>query len=140
MELRGLAVAIYPEIQMLKVRVAQVRDGVADSKKRYGQLFGQNIAWDLRSITSITVPPMLERNTDKLFLLGEVAGPSCIQLVRFVAQYDEFAERLVAHIVTLNAEQWQETIDQLDEHLALLDGVIDKCEMEVRPIHNSIKG
>jgi len=45
-----------------------------------------------------------------------------------------------SHVVTLNAEQWVEAVGHLEEHLVLLDGVIDKCENEVRPIHDTIKG
>lgn len=140
LELRGIAVAIYPEIQMLKERTAKVREGVAESKKRYATLVGQNVAATLQMVTNIPIPPMIDRNTDRLFLLGDVAGPSCIHLVRFLVQYNDFAGQLVSHIVTLNAEQWQVAIGQLDDHLGLLDGIVDKCEAEVRPLHDSVKG
>jgi len=43
-------------------------------------------------------------------------------------------------VATLNAEQWVEAVGHLDEHIALLEGVIGKCEHEVRPIHDAIKG
>jgi hypothetical protein len=35
----------------------------------------------------------------------------------------------------MNAEQCH-----LDEHLTLVNGVIDKCEHEARPFHDSIEG
>lgn len=140
LELRGLAVAIYPEIQMLKVRTASVRKSIADSKKHYGTLVGQNVAAGLHMATSIAVPPMIDRNTDRLFLLGDTAGPSCVHLVRLLMQYGDFLEGFMQYVMTLNAEQWHSAIDQLNEHLALLDGVVDKCEAEVRPIHDSVMG
>jgi hypothetical protein len=140
LELRGLAVAIYPEIQILKHRTAKVREGVAETKKQYGTLVGQNVAATLQMVTSIPIPPLMDRNTDRLFLLGERAGPSCIQLVRFLIQYDDFVGQLVSHIATLNAEQWQGAIGQLNDHLALLDVIVAKCEAEVRPIVDAVKG
>jgi hypothetical protein len=83
---------------------------------------------------------MLERNTDRLFILGDDAGPSCLQLVRLLLQYNATAERLVSRVMMLNAEQWVKAVDQLEDHLALLDNVIEKCEREVRPLHDAIKG
>ena len=55
-------------------------------------------------------------------------------------QYSDFAAALISHIMTLNPEQWQVAIGQLNEHLASLDGVVDKCEAAVRPVHDSVKG
>jgi len=140
LELRGVAVAVYPEILMLKVSTKQVREGVAEIKKRYGTLVGQSVAASLQMTASIQVPPMIERNIDKLFILGDLAGPSCLHLVRLLLQYNTAVDGIVSHVVTLNAEQWVEAVGHLEEHLVLLDGVIDKCEHEVRPIHDAIKG
>src|ERR1700675_697216 len=64
LELRGVAVAVYPEILMLKVTTKQVREGVAEMKKRYGTLVGQSVAASLQMTASIQVPPMIERNID----------------------------------------------------------------------------
>jgi hypothetical protein len=83
---------------------------------------------------------MMERNTDKLFILGELAGPSCLHLVRLLIQYNVFVEEIAARVATLNAEQWVEAAGHLEAHLTLLDQVIDKCEHEVKPIHDSVKG
>lgn len=125
---------------MLKASTKQVREGVAEIKKRYGSLVGQSVAASLQMTASIRVPPMIDRNIDKLFILGDLAGPSCLQLVRLLLQYNASVEEIASLVVTLNAEQWVEAIGHLDEHLVLLDGVIDKCEYEVRPIHDAIKG
>jgi hypothetical protein len=140
LELRGLAVAIYPEILMLKASTHQVRDGIAEMKTRYGTLVGQSVAASLQLTASIPIPPMMERNIDKLFLLGDLAGPSCLHLIRFLLQYNATVEGIVSRVATLNAEQWIEAVGHLEKHLTLFDDVIDKCEHEVRPIHDSIKG
>jgi hypothetical protein len=140
LELRGVAVAIYPEIAMLKVTTQNVRLGIAALRERYGNLIGQSVAASLELTTIIQVPPMLERNIDRLFILGDVAGPSCLHLVRFIMQYNATAERIIAHVATLNAEQWLEAVGHIEQHLGLLDKVIEKCEREVKPIHDSVKG
>ncbi len=140
LELRGIAVAIYPEIKMLEISTRQVREGVAQIKTNYGHQVGQGVAATLQLTATIPIPPMIERNIDRLFLLGNLAGPSCVHLIRLLIQYNEFANRLASHIVRLNAQQWPEAVNQLEEHLSLLDGVIAKCDAEVRPIHDSIKG
>lgn len=140
LERRGLAVAIYPELLMLKESTAQVRSGMADMRQRYGNLHGQSIAASFQNTASIAIPPMIERNVDKLFLLGDLAGPSCLHLYRFLLQYNTMVGQFASRVAMMTPEQWIETTGQLDEHLTLLDGIIDKSEHEVRPIHNSIKG
>ncbi|MGJ5180810.1 hypothetical protein ACQR16_26615 [Bradyrhizobium oligotrophicum] len=140
LEPRGLAVAVFPEILMLKVSVQQVRDCLVEFKQRYSGLVGQSIAAELQGKASIAIPPMLDRNIDKLFLLGDLAGPSCLHLVRLIMQYNDTVGRMAAFFVTLNAEQWVEAVGQLDAHLELLDQVIAKCEHEVLKIHDAIKG
>jgi hypothetical protein len=140
LELRGLAVAVYPDIVMLKTSIQNVRDGLAFLKKRDRGLVGQSVAASLQLTAYIQVPPMIERNIDKLFILGDIAGPSCLHLARLLQQYNALSERIAARVVVLSAEQWVEAADHLEEHLALLDKVVEKCEHEVRPIHDAIKG
>ena len=140
LELRALAVAIYPEIEMLKVSIQGVRKEIISIKARYGNFVGQSVAGTLQVAAYIPTPPMIERNIDKLFILGDVAGPSCVHLVRLLLQYSDTVQMISQHIVMMNADQWTEAIDQLEQHLALLDSVIGKCEHEIRPIHDSIKG
>ncbi|WP_316168410.1 MULTISPECIES: hypothetical protein [unclassified Bradyrhizobium] len=140
LELRGLAVAVFPEIMMLKASIPEIRKDLADIPRRYKGLVGQSIAAELQMRTSIPLPPMMERNVDKLFLLGEVAGPSCLHLVRLIMQYNSTIDGIAAHVAVMNAEQWVEAVRQIDDHLKLLDGVVAKCENEVKPIHDAIKG
>lgn len=124
LELRGIAVAIYPEIEMLAVSTGQVREGILAIKRNNAQQVGQGVAATLQVTTKIPMPPMMERNIDRLLLLGEVAGPSCVHLARLLIQYNEFVDRLASHIVMLNTQQWPEAVNQLEGHLSLLDGVM----------------
>ena len=140
LEIRGIAVAVFPEIEMLKVSVQNVRVGIGSLKQQYGTLVGQSVAASLQLAACIQIPPMIERNIDKLFILGDVAGPSCLHLVRLILQYNATVENIVSHVATLNAAQWVEATEHLNSHLSLLDKVIEKCEHEVKPIHDAIEG
>jgi hypothetical protein len=139
LELHGIAVAIFPEIEMLKVNIQNVRDGLAFLKQRDGDLVGQSVAASLQLTAHIPMPPMMERNIDKLFILGDIAGPSCLHLVRLLLQYNATVNSISSHLVTLNAEQWVQAAGHLEDHLALLEKVIEKCKHEVQPIHDSIE-
>jgi hypothetical protein len=140
LEVRGIAVAIYPEIEMLGISTQNVRQGIAELTRRYASLAGQSVAASLQLTASIQLPPMLDRYTDRVFILGDIAGPICLHLIRLVHQYDAFVEQVVARVAMLNVEQWVEAVKQLEAHLTLLDKVIEKCEHEVRPIHDAVKG
>lgn len=90
-------------------------------------------------IGQIPVPPMLDRNTDRLYVLGKAAGPSCLQLVSILMQYNTFIDEVGARIVTLNADQWGEFVKQADDHLKLVGHVIAKCEHEVKTIYSVVE-
>lgn len=83
---------------------------------------------------------MIERNIDNLYLLGKLAGPSCLQLVSMIIQYNAFLDQLVGRIMIMNSHQWVETLPRLEEHLILISKIIEKCEHEVKPMHDAIKG
>lgn len=138
LELRGIAVAVYPEIVMLKATVQTVRERLGDLVESARRQVGQSIAAQMQLIAHIQIPPMLDRNTDRLFILGDLAGPSCIHLVRLITQYNTTVENLASHMMVLNAEQSAEALSQLEQHLDLLDKVIDTCEHHVRPVHDSV--
>ncbi len=138
LERQAIAVAVYPEIEMLKSSTQGVRKGIARIVECDRQLVGQSVGDSLLRAAFIQVPPMLERNTDKLYILGEKAGPICLQLVRFIPQYNGIVEALVTRVMMMNAEQWREAVGHLEEQLTLLDQIADKCEHEVRPLHDSV--
>jgi hypothetical protein len=135
-EMDTLAVAVYPEIAMLKITIQTVRERITKLKETNAGLTGQSIGATFQAASYIPIPPMLERNIDKLFILGDVAGPTCIQLSRLIIQYNATVETITQRILTLNADQWITAIQQVYEHLALLDKVVDKADHEVRPIHD----
>src|SRR4051794_22544659 len=72
----GIAVAIYPEILKLKVTIQNTRDALAKLKKRNSHLVGQNVSSSVQLPGYIEIPLMLDRNIDRLFMLGDIAGPA----------------------------------------------------------------
>src|SRR5208337_1165136 len=98
-EMNTLAVAIYPEIVMLKNSIQTVRDRLTKLKETNTGLVGQSIGAELQARSYIAMPPMVERNIDKLFILGDVAGPACIHLARLIIQYHETVEMLTQRVL-----------------------------------------
>jgi hypothetical protein len=136
LELRGLAVAIYPELCMLPTMVQNVRDGLSRLRTHDGD---QSFPASVQLTAPIQMLPMLDRYIDKLYLLGDVAGPSCLHLVRLIMQYNSTVQNIASATLMMNAAQRQEALGHISEHLSLITQVIAKCEHEVRPIHDSVK-
>lgn len=139
LELRGIVVAIYPEIGMLETTTRSVRSRLTTIKEQFKGQAGQSIAATIQMSTIITTPPMLDRYTDKLFLLGDIAGPSCVHLVRMLLQYNSVANALASRIAVMSAQEWPEAVDHIEKHLELLDKIIAKCRHEVQPLHDAIR-
>jgi|SRR5579859_807038 len=136
---RGIAVAIYPEILNLGAAIKTARDGLVLLKERSRAVVGQAIASTLQMGT-IPVPPMLDRNVDNFYLLGEPAGPNCLQLVNILNQYNVLVQEISMRVAIMNAQQWPEAIEHLDKHLELIEEVVGKCATDVRPIHDAVRG
>jgi hypothetical protein len=140
LQARGMAVAIYPELLKLEITIEDTRQNLHEVKAQAGKLVGQSVAASVQVGGYIETPPMLDRNVDKLFLLGERAGPACLQLVGMLQQYNALVEAIAVRIVVMNATQWAEAVQHLEEHLTLLTGVVAKCAAKVQPIHDAVRG
>jgi hypothetical protein len=138
-ELNTLAVAIYPEIEM-PISVQTVRERLTKLKATDVKLVGQSIGAALQASAYVAMPPMIERNIDRLYILGDIAGPTCIHLARIIIQYNFTEGRLVQPVLNLNANQWTIAVQEIFNHLDLLDKVIDESDREVRPIHDKVSG
>jgi hypothetical protein len=137
---QGIAVAVYPEILKLEVLIRNAREGLDRLRSNPHHLVGQSVAHELTQVAKISLPPMLERNIDKLFMLGGLAGVGCLQLVNVIWQYNALADELGARVAMMNATQWPVAIGHLEQHLNLLDAVVAKCAHEVGAIHGDVKG
>jgi hypothetical protein len=139
LQARGIAVAIYPEIESLTVTVKDARTGLLKIKEQAGTLAGQAVGASIQLTAQIKIPPLLDRNVERLFLLGEPAGPACLQLVSMMLQYNARVEAVVARTLHFGPGHWADGISQLEEHLTQLDEIVTKCTHEVEPMHNSVR-
>ena len=140
LQARGIAVAVYPEILKLPTTIQQAREYLKAAASSNPGFAGQMIAASLQAASTIALPSMLERNIDRLFLLGDTAGPACLQLVAIIEQHNDLAADIASRAVMMRPEQWPEAYGHLRDSLDLLAAVIAKCEHELAPIHDSIKG
>ena len=141
LQAHGIAVAIYSELLKLPGVIETTRkhlDQIIDQLS--GKQPGQFVAGNLQISGSIPMPPMLGRNIDLLFILGEIAGPACLQLVGLMLQYEALLQDITTRMLILNADQWAESIRHLQVHLTSLATVVVKCEHEVKPLHDAIGG
>ncbi len=125
---------------MLKIGIQTVRERIARLKETHAGLVGQSIGAEFQAVAYIAMPPMIERNIDKLFVLGDVAGPTCIHLNWLIIQYNATVKMLTQRVMRLNANHWIGAIQQIYDHLDLLDKVVNKADHEVRPIHDRVLG
>ncbi len=136
LQARGIAVAIYSDILELIIIIEKSRSRINEITRSFsGRLHGQNITALVQEVGSIEMPRMLNSNIDLLYMLGEPAGTSCLQLVSFVFQYDALVRDIASRIVTQGANEWAETdVRHLDEELTSLGQLVTKCKDEVQPI------
>ncbi len=135
---RAIAVAIYPEVLNLESVVNWMQSYLNDLRK-IDSAVGQSVAANV-SNAHITMPAMIERNIDNLYLLGEPAGPTALQLVNLLGQYNSLVVDVSQRMMAMNAEQWKPSIGRLDAALDALAGTLRKAADDIRPIHDAVKG
>jgi hypothetical protein len=136
---RVIAVAIYPEVAKLETTINDVHQGLALVKTRAGALAGQSVVAEVQRVALIPVPAMLDRNVDKLFMLGGVVGPTCLQIVTVLLQYNEAVEVVTSRMFEMGPEKWLEGVDHIEAHLGLLAQVATKATGQLRKINETIK-
>ena len=99
---QGIAVAIYAELLKLPILIQNAREAIDKLKANPNRLVGQSIAAELLNSSMLTLPPMMERNIDHLFMLG-VPGVACLQLVSVIWQHNALANDIAARVATPGA-------------------------------------
>lgn len=80
---------------------------------------------------------MISRYIDQLFMLGELAGPSCLELVSLLFQYNTILDEATSLMMSMNATEWAaQGMSRLETHLASLERVASKCETELARIRS----
>jgi hypothetical protein len=139
LQAHGIAVAIYPELLKLKTTIDDMRSVVAALIRHDQSALAQGMAANVDGNLKIEIPSMLDRNLDRLFLLGDAAGPACLQLVTVILQHNKLVDTVTARILSMEKAQTDEALGYVEQHLILLEKVVVKCCDSVRPIHDTIK-
>jgi hypothetical protein len=138
LQARGIAAAIYPELLKLSISVEYTRNGLEGYKAKFGNLVGQSVADTIQQLATIPIPPMIERNTDKLYLLGGAAGSVNLHLVSSLFDYNGLVQSLTAQIATMNAEEWTtNVIPKMTKGADFIGEVVQTCTQEVKPIYDA---
>lgn len=85
----------------------------------------------------IAVPSMLDRNVDRLYQLGEPAGPTVLQLIAVVLQYNELVERLSNEVLTSGDSDWTRIHKCLRGHLQAMQILLGEAEAAVGGLHDA---
>jgi hypothetical protein len=139
LEAQAIAVVIYAELLMLPATIARVRAGLQRIRSFSGQQMGQAMGAQI-SQAHIDLPPMLDRNIDRLFLLGKPAAPTCLQLVSIIGQFNSTAVEFAGAAMMADKDGWAESVDQLGQHLHFIDQLAQECADEVKPIDETVAG
>jgi hypothetical protein len=87
LQVHGIGVVVYLEILKLDEVVHTTKKQLIALTTQFGSLAGQSIAASVIETAHIDLPAMIDRNVDRLFMLGDLAGPACLQLVSVLLQY-----------------------------------------------------
>jgi hypothetical protein len=138
LQARCLALAIEPELLQLKVRheraIKIISEEFPNAKASRGILTAQVVS--LIFSAQIGVPPLLNRTVDQLYVL-EDAGPTLLQLISVILQYDGLIRTLAAQIKE-NVDSFNPTAHQqhLGGQLHVIAQDIAEAERLIAPIHD----
>jgi hypothetical protein len=93
---RCIAVGISPELLQLKVTHQGAREAINLLPTLPSRTPRQIIA-DMQD-AKIAVPPISDRLTNQLYMLGEPAGPTMLQLISVIHQYNYLIDRITEQI------------------------------------------
>jgi hypothetical protein len=139
LEARCIAVAIYPEIEVLKVRHERSSKIVQTEFVNFRGSFTQLIAQRIRG-ARIDVPPLIRESIDRFYVL-EDAGAAVLQLVSYVLQYNHMVETLAEQILA-DADSFDPSPHQKDlgRYLRTIEQLIDYAKLYLKPITGLFMG
>jgi hypothetical protein len=129
----SIAVGIFPELVSIRGAHEKARDVINGEWPKVVTLGTASIAGRIRE-ARIPVPPLLDRFTGDLHLLGD-AGHSLLQLVSIILQYDGLIEGSA-----LNVERQVDPFNlsslarSLGNHLETIDERLDEAEHKVAAV------
>jgi hypothetical protein len=134
LQARCIAVGIAPELGALRIAhesSSRMIDAVSELDESTSMM-----AHKFLSDACIEIPPILARNVDHFYLLGEPAGPTILQLVSATLQYNHMlgtlAQRLKEHPHFINPPKHKK---DFSGHLKIIGTLIDMADREIEGLH-----
>ncbi len=127
----ALAVAIYPELLLVGVKIERA-EKIITTNYRTNDEFSNNFnlfTGNLRDL-KVAEPALIRENGHRLFVMGE-AGATIFQLLGVILQYNRMVETLAAQ-----ATKGDAGVNDLFGHLAMMKGLVELAERQIRPIHD----
>jgi hypothetical protein len=135
LQARCIAVGIAPKLDALRIargNSSRMIDAVAELDQSTSM-----IAHKFVSDACIKIPPILARNIDHLYLLGEPTGPTILQLVFVILQYNHMlqslAQRLKEHPHFIDPPKHKK---DCSGHLKMIGELIDAADSEIEGLHS----
>jgi hypothetical protein len=132
---RCIAVGISPELLQLEVTNQRAREAINLLPTLPSRTPNQIIA-DLQDV-KIGVPPMSDRLINQLHMLGEPAGPTLLQLISIICQYNYLIDRISDQIernpAYYNPARHQE---HLGVQLTIIGELIPLAQRETAILHD----
>ena len=134
LEARGIAVAVDLGFLTLESDIQRARDGLSHLKSVNRFNIGQIMMAQVQVVSRIESPPILERNIDRLFMLGDHAGPLCLQLVHMLYEHDVLTSASVSRMGPMGPEEWHAEVDKVNLNLVELNEKVAACKRAVQPL------
>lgn len=126
---RAVVVLIAPELLELEAQVETVLSQFAAAPPT---MMGGAFSF-LLAQAGMSVPTMLERSIDRLYLLGDPAGSTLLQLVSVTAQYGRLYERAPLGLTPTASIDAADRLRHLKPHVELMKTLLSQAGKELVP-------
>jgi hypothetical protein len=129
---RALAVAIYPDLLEIEAKLERVL-GIITTQLVTGM--GSQVQIQLNQM-KIEIPSILRGSLDNLYMLGEPAGVTLMQLIAISEQYERMREKSTMGIVPGAKLDPSDIKKNLQPHLDTMRRLAAEAEQALQPIHD----
>jgi hypothetical protein len=128
---RGIATAILPDIAEMASDFSTARIPLMTAA-----LSGPDAAIAAFHAARVEIPPLLMRNVDNLYLLGEPAGPTCLRLVSTMQKYNN-ALRSYAALGDDRQAIWSIIMGSIDKQTKTIEPLLAQAQQHVAKLLGS---
>lgn len=128
-EAHSLAVSIYSELVELTARIKRAKTSLSKLRDQMATFVGQSVAGSIPLCGGVLIPPLLERNADRLFKLRPRAVAStCSVFFSQLLMYQRFLTAVEEQTTTMVAGEWVVHMEALEKWLDDLERRRNSCQ------------